>query len=183
MNAPSTATACAQAPEHPPADTNDRGVPAHAREFAAQLSALFDSDVEIVKRLNDAQHRLKHANDLLDSGLAPDALGLIDDTAATAIASSPVNALTGDGGPAANSPMLEALKQARWTIHRAFCTYQHASEQRRQLAVDVGELSQQLIQALRPAGWSADQARHANVHELAKPTHRPSAQRGSRLVR
>ena len=35
--------------------------------------------------------------------------------------------------------------------------------------IDVGELSQQLTQALCAAGWSADQARHANVHQLASP--------------
>ncbi len=70
--------------------------------------------------------------------------------------------------------MLEALQQIHWQIHRAFCAYQHAAEQRRQLAIDVGELSQQLTQALCAAGWSADQARHANVHELASPNPRPA---------
>jgi hypothetical protein len=70
--------------------------------------------------------------------------------------------------PAANSPMLEALKQARWQIHRGFCRYQSACEERRQLAFEVGELSQQLTKALCTAAWSADQARHANVHELAQ---------------
>ena len=58
-------------------------------------------------------------------------------------------------------------------VHRAFCAYQHASEQRRQLAVDVGELSEQLTRALCAAGWSTDQARHANVHQLASPNLRP----------
>ena len=38
--------------------TDDRAVPAHARQLAARLSALFDRDVEIVKRLNDAHQRL-----------------------------------------------------------------------------------------------------------------------------
>jgi len=55
-------------------------------------------------------------------------------------------------------------------IRRAFCAYQHASEQRRQLAVDVGELSQQLTDALTAAGYSAQQARAANVHQLAAGT-------------
>lgn len=45
-----------------------------------------------------------------------------------------------------------------------------AAEQRRQLAIDVGEFSQQLTQALCAVGWSADQARRANVHQLASPT-------------
>ena len=47
--------------------------------------------------------------------------------------------------------------------------YQDAAEQRRQLAVEVGEHSQQLIDALCAAGWSAQQARQANVHQLAEP--------------
>ncbi len=63
--------------------------------------------------------------------------------------------------------MLRALQEIHWAIHRGFCEYQSASEERRQLAVDVGELSGQLTEALCAAGWSADQARTANVDELA----------------
>jgi hypothetical protein len=59
-------------------------------------------------------------------------------------------------------------------IHRAFCAYRQASEQRRQLAVDVGELSQQLTDALTAAGYHPQQARKANVHELAAGTWRPT---------
>ncbi|HSB98800.1 MAG TPA: hypothetical protein VLE45_02715, partial [Burkholderiaceae bacterium] len=55
-------------------------------------------------------------------------------------------------------------------VHRAFCAYQQASEQRRQLAVDVGELSQQLTDALTAAGYHPEHARSANVHELAAGT-------------
>jgi hypothetical protein len=169
MSTASAAAASTHAPGRALAGTNDRTVPAHARQLAAQLSALFQRDIEIARRLNDAQHLLAGANDQLWSGLAPDAFGLIDDAAAAAaIASSPIAALIRDGGRIANSPMLEALKQARWQIHRGFCQYQSACEERRQLAFEVGELSQQLTQALFAAGWSADQARHANVHELAK---------------
>ena len=147
----------------------DRAVPAHARELAARLSALFQRDVEIVKQLNDAHHRLDNANERLFSGLAPDAFGVLsDDAAAGAITTSPIAALIRDGGPTANSAMLEALQQTRWTIHRAFCRYQSACEERRQLAVGVGELSHQLTDALCAAGWSAPQARQANVHKLAR---------------
>jgi len=64
-------------------------------------------------------------------------------------------------------PSRRASKQARWHIHRGFCQYQSACEERRQLEFDVGELSQQLTQALCAAGWSPDQARNANVHQLA----------------
>ena len=58
-------------------------------------------------------------------------------------------------------------------IRRAFWTYQHASEQRRQLAVDVGELAQQLTDALTAAGYSRQQARSANVDALAAGTWPP----------
>jgi hypothetical protein len=103
-------------------------VPAHARELAARLSALFRSDCELAERLNDAQRRLLGANDRLWSGHHPDAPSL---------------------------------------IRSAFCHYQFAGEERRRLAVDVGELSAQLTAALCAAGWSEEAAREANVDELA----------------
>jgi hypothetical protein len=59
-------------------------------------------------------------------------------------------------------------------IHRAFCAYQQASEQRRQLAVDVGELSQQLTDTLTAAGYHPEHARSANVHELAAGSWQPT---------
>ena len=59
-------------------------------------------------------------------------------------------------------------------VHRAFWTYQQASEQRRQLAVDVGELSQQLADALTAAGHPSEHARSANVHQLAAGTWQPT---------
>jgi hypothetical protein len=174
MSVANAAAASTQPPGHTPDGADDRAVPAHARQLAAQLSTLFDRDVEIAERLNDAQRLLTSANDWLWSRLAPDAFGLTDHTtAATAIRSSPIATLIRNGGPTDNSPMLEALKQARWQIHHAFCAYQNAAEHRRQLAVDVGELSQQLTETLCAAGWSAHEARHANVHELARPNLQP----------
>jgi hypothetical protein len=59
-------------------------------------------------------------------------------------------------------------------IRRAFWTYQQASEERRQLAVDVGELAQQLTDTLTAAGYSRQQARSANVHALAAGTWHPT---------
>jgi len=61
-------------------------------------------------------------------------------------------------------------------VHRAFCVYQQASEQRRQLAVDVGELCQQLADVLTAAGHRPEHARSANVHELAAGTWQPTEQ-------
>jgi hypothetical protein len=165
MSAP---TANAQPRGLPSATTGDRAVPAHARQLAARLSALFQRDVEIVTQLNHAHHRLQEANELLWSGLAPDAFGLIDDGAVAAIGTSQVAALICDGGPAANSQVRARLQNVHWAIHGAFHAYQDACEERRQLAIEVGELSQQLTDALRAAGWSAQQAQQANVHQLAR---------------
>ena len=67
-------------------------------------------------------------------------------------------------------------------IDRAFCTYRQACEQRRQLAVDVGELSQQLTDALTAAGYRPEHARCANVHELAAGTWAPT-QAGKEMKR
>jgi hypothetical protein len=90
--------------------------------------------VKIVVRLNDAHHRLAHANEQLHAGPIPD-----------------------------------APQQIRSQIHHASSAYQAAAEQRRQLAVDVGEISQQLADALCAAGWNAQQGRQTNVHQLAEP--------------
>jgi hypothetical protein len=143
--------------------------PACARELAARLAVLFERDVEIVERLNDAQRRLRDANERLWSGLSPDAFGLIYDGAATA-GQSPIAALalSADGGPESQAAMLGALQQIHWMIDRAFHAYEGACEERRALAVEVGELSQQLTEVLCAAGWSVDDARDANVHELAR---------------
>ncbi len=108
-----------------------RAVPAQARVVAGRLAALFGTDQQIVRQLNDAQRRVRVANDRLSTGRVLD--------------------------PGA----------VHWQIHGAFCDYQHAAEQRRQLAVDVGELAARLADLLTAAGWSIEQARSANVHQLA----------------
>jgi hypothetical protein len=142
--------------------------PDRGRELAAQLSALFTREVVIVKRLNDAKRRLERANDRLWSGVAPDSLGLVYDGAGAAgIGGGELASLMRAGGTAADTVVLEALQQIHATIHGALHQYQDACEERRQLAVEVGEYSQQLTEVLCAVGWSADQARAANVDELA----------------
>ena len=148
-------------------------VPVRARELAARLAALFGADRELAVALNDAQHRLLGANDRLWSGLHRDVLGLacgdVPRVAAGkgAIAERMVDASGGGDGPD-EAAMLGALERVHWTIGRAFIDYQRAYEERRRLAVDVGELSQQLIEVLCAAGWSEDAARTADVHVLAR---------------
>jgi hypothetical protein len=147
--------------------TGDRVVPALARELAAQLSALFERDVTIVGRLSDAQYRLTDANERLCSGLSPGAFGLIDDGAGPA-GSSQIAALM-DGVCAGEAAVLAVLEQIHWSIHRGFCDYRAACEERRQLAVDVGEITAKFIEVLCGAGFSENEARAANVHQLARP--------------
>ncbi len=152
-----------------------REVPARARQLASRLAALFQSDSRIAVRLNDAQRRLRSANDQLWSGLHPDALGLVYDDAggvvvghgASPVAGRLIAALRDRGQRDVETAVLEALQQAHWRIYRAFHDYQSACEERRQLAVDVGELSQQLAAELASAGWPEEAARSADVHELA----------------
>jgi hypothetical protein len=152
-------------------------LPAHAGELAAKLARLFESDVRLAERLNDAQRRLRHANDQLWSGLHPDALGLVYDDACPVAGDAGTSTLAaritdvlrgGRMGREAEIGLLAGLQQTHWTISRAFVEYQAACEERRQLAVDVGELSVQLIEALCAVGWDEGAARSANVHELAK---------------
>jgi len=150
--------------------SGDRVVPALARELAARLSALFERDVEIVERLNDAQRRVREANERLWSGLSPDAFGLIYDGVRPA-GSSQIAALM-DGAPDAKPAVLGALGQVHWSIHRGFCEYQSACEERRQLAIDVGEITAKFIEVLCAAGFSEADARGANVHEFARPAIR-----------
>jgi hypothetical protein len=146
-------------------------VPTPACELAARLSVLFERDVEIVQRLNDAQRRLHDANERLWSGVSPDAFGLVYDGAAVAGTSSVAALMAGErraGGPDAEASVPCALQETHWAIHRSFCAYQSACEQRRQLAVEVGELAQQLTDALCAAGWTEQEARRADVHQLAR---------------
>ncbi len=146
----------------------DRAVPVLARELAARLSLLFERDVEIVKRVNDAQRRVRDANERLWAGLSPDAFGLLYDGAGPA-GSSKIAALMIDAARDRESAALAAVQEIHWAIHRGFCEYQSACEERRQLAVDVGEITAKFIEVLCVAGFSEDDARNANVHELARP--------------
>jgi hypothetical protein len=107
-------------------------------------------------------------------GLHPDALGLIYDATAavgegeSVIAGAMVDALR-SGLPAAEvqAAVLPGLQEAHWMIHRGFSEHQQLSEDRRHLAAEVGELIAALVAELIAAGWSEEQARTADVHQLA----------------
>jgi hypothetical protein len=62
---------------------------------------------------------------------------------------------------------LGQLQEAHWQIHRAHVEYQTVAEERRQLAADIGEVIARLVDELVAAGWSEQDARSVNVHDLA----------------
>jgi hypothetical protein len=146
-----------------------RAVPAPARGLACRLSALFERDVEIVERLNDAQRRLYNANERLWSGLSRDTV-IYDGSAPTGV--SRIAMLMADacraGGSTINAAAVSVLAETHCAIRSGFHAYQAACEERRQLAFEVGELSRQLTDALCAAGWSGDEARSVDVHQLAR---------------
>jgi len=154
-------------------------VPAPARQLAGRLAEAFEQDQALAEQQNSAQHRLQAANGDLWSGLHPDALGLLyDDTHAVGIderatVRSRITAVMADargaggGEEEVETVVLGAVQEVHWTIHRAFCEYQRLCEDRRHLAAEIGELIAQMVAELTAAGWSEEQARTADVHQLA----------------
>jgi len=156
-------------------------VPEAGRQLAGRLADAFETDRTLAEQQNDCQDRLRAGNGQLWSGLHPDALGLLyDDTAAvgvyegsSVITGRMIDALRA-GLPAAEieAAVLPGLQEAHWAIHRAFSDYQSISEDRRHLAAEIGELIAQLVAELVAVGWSEDQARNADVRELATASAR-----------
>jgi len=152
--------------------------PEAAQRLAAELADAFETDRGLAEQQNSAQDRLRAANDRLWSGLHPDALGLVYDgpaavgQGASAVAEDVVDAVRAGGSAAeVEASVLGELQEVHWALHRAFCDYQTASEDRRHLAAEIGELIASfvaaLVAALVAAGWSEEHARTADVHQLA----------------
>jgi hypothetical protein len=141
-----------------------RPAPERACQLAGELELRFARDAELARRLNDAHERLRRANDRLWWGLHPDGMATLygEHPAAVEVAFAEHRS----EALCAPDP-LQAIQQAHWQIHRAHCDYQDAAEERRQLAVDVGEITRSFVDELIAAGWSEQEARNANVHELA----------------
>jgi len=140
-----------------------RAIPERARHLAAELERQFARDAELATQLNDAQRRLRDANDRLWSGLHHDGIAAIYGEHPAAIESSAAHNRSEILD--ARDPLREA-QRAHWTIHHALIAYQDAAERRRELAAEVGELSGELIAALVGAGWSEQDARQANIRHL-----------------
>jgi len=164
-----------------------RTVLARARELASGLAGLFERDGQLSERLNDAQTRLETANLRLWSGLHPDAVPLLyDDTHAVAIVAdgrvrSEVNAVITDqlhDGVDPRQPetaVLAVVQEIHWMIHRALLDHRDTYEQRRQLAIDVGELARQLTDTLTAA--AGPNSKHAPQTSTTSPTGGPTMTR------
>jgi hypothetical protein len=124
----------------------------------------FAGNAALATELNNAQCRLRHANDRLGPGLHPDGMEVLHGECPAAV--GVVVANDRSEVLSAADPLPQA-KEVRWTIHQAFLDYQAAPEPRRQLAAEVGELAGQLIATFVAARWSEQDARAANVHNLA----------------
>jgi hypothetical protein len=141
---------------------------ADVRVLANVLDALFARDQQLAEALNAAQRRLLGASERL---VAQTSVGVV-----LLALCGPIDA---DLGPVGGRvPVLEAedpvaaLGEVADTIRRAFLTYQHAAEECRQLAADVGEATMRLVDALTAAGFSETQARHADVRALRDGVYR-----------
>jgi hypothetical protein len=139
--------------------------------LADVLAALFERDRQLAVALNTAQRRLLAANERL--------------TVAMPVGAMPVGAVLGlggaDRGVAGRRPpvldaesLVAALGEVAQRIRGAFVDYQHAAEQRREVAADVGEATVRLVDALIAAGFSDTQARRADVRALRDGVYRES---------
>ncbi len=144
-----------------------RSVTSAGRLLAVKISQAFDQDQQLAIRLSDAHGRLLAANDRLWSGLRPEGLAAIYGDHPQFEAVQLEAAVHSDSEVLGSKDLLAAIQEVHWQIHDAHNDYQTAAEARRQLAADIGELIRQLVDELVAAGWSEQEARDANVHELA----------------
>ncbi len=142
-------------------------VPEAARQLAGRLAEAFERDRGLAEQLADAQHRLQAANDRLWSGLHPEGLAAVYGDHPQFEAVQLEATLDNRSEVLESSDPLGELQKAHWAIHRAFSDYQQISEDRRHLAAEIGELIAGLVAELVAVGWSEDQARNADVRQLA----------------
>ena len=140
-----------------------RPIPARVRHLAAEPEQRFAQDAELARKLNEAHGRLRGANDRLWWGIHPDGIVVVYDQHPAAVDVAFADRSEVLGAPDA----LEAIQETHWQIHKAHHDYQHAAEDRPQLAADVGEIIRTLLDELVAAGWSEAEARNANAATLA----------------
>jgi hypothetical protein len=139
-----------------------------ARRIAAQLADAFDRDQQLAVALNEAQQRLRAANEKLWRGLHPEGLAAVYGDLPQFEAVQLEASLDYGSEVLSSADPLGAIQEVFWEIHRGFSGYQHAAEDRRMLAADIGEQISGLVAELQAAGWSEQEARDADVRELAQ---------------
>jgi hypothetical protein len=145
-----------------------RIAPISARTLADELARLFEADVVLAERLNDAHQRLLAANDRLWTGLHPDGLQALYGDQSGFEAVQLEAAVDSRSEVLESSDPLGRLQEAHWAIHRAHHDYQEAGEDRRHLAADIGEAIGRFVDALVAAGWTEEEARNADVRAIAR---------------
>jgi hypothetical protein len=144
-----------------------RTVSDRARQLATELQRLFATDTELAEQLNDAHRRLLDANDRLWSGLHPDGLRALHGAHPAPEAAQRKTIVAGRSQVLDSPDALGALQEVHWQIHLAHCGGQQVGEERRRLAAATGEVIRTFLDELIAAGWSEQEARDANLHELA----------------
>jgi len=139
-----------------------------AQDIAAKVSRAFDRDQQLAVALNEAQQRLQAANDRLWRDCTPDGLAAVYGDLPQFETVQLEASLDNRSEVLSSSDPLGAIQEVYWEIHRAFIAYQHAAEDRRMLATDIGELIRELVAELQTVGWTEQEARDANVGELAQ---------------
>jgi hypothetical protein len=141
-----------------------RPIPARERQLAAELEQRFARDAELARTLNEAHRRLQGANDRLWWGLHPDGIAVVYDQHPAALdVAFAENRCEVLGAP----DPLKAIQRTHWPVDTAHHDYQQVAEDRRRLAADIGEVIRAFVNELVAAGWSEQEARNANVHEVA----------------
>jgi hypothetical protein len=126
---------------------------------------------------------LVDANDRLWTGLHPDAVAGVYGNHPAFETVQLEAAVSSRSKVLSSKDPLGAIQDAHWHIHQAHHDYQSAAEERRHLAADVGEATARMVDALVAAGWTEQQARNANVDELARePAANHDAPVGEDLV-
>jgi hypothetical protein len=144
-----------------------RSVSDRARTLATELERLFDQDTELAHKLNDAHSRLRDENDRLWSGLHPGGLRAVSGDHPASEAAQLEATVHGRSEVLDTPDGLDAVQAVHWQIHQAHCDYQPIAAERRRLAAVAGEVIRAFLDEPMAAGWSEEEARTANVHELA----------------
>jgi hypothetical protein len=112
--------------------------PDRARQLPAELEQRFVHYAEPARKLNDAQQRVRRANDRRRCGLHPDGIAAVNAEhpagVDVAFAENRSEVLCAPDPP-------QALQHAHRQIHQAHCDHRHAAEDRRHLAVDIDEIT------------------------------------------